>query len=202
MVVTVYRPMEKKYATNGWRVRLMLEEKGIKYETRLVILGQREHLQEEFKKLNFRGELPTFEDFGGTVREETAMLNYIEKEYPEPSFLPSIIQNKNEYARQISLFHEANGIFAQTCKDMINTFIDLDEKGITSHKKLPKETKDVKNLVQMWKAKIEYEIVLWEERMHDEHNFFSGTDRPGIVDISLFPYYYQVVKYVEGKDGR
>jgi len=55
MVVTVFRPMEKKYATNGWRVRLMLEEKGIKYETRLVILGHREHLNEEIRKLSYRG---------------------------------------------------------------------------------------------------------------------------------------------------
>ncbi|KAG2392424.1 hypothetical protein C9374_012676 [Naegleria lovaniensis] len=195
MVVTVFRPMEKKYATNGWRVRLMLEEKAVKYETRLVILEHREHLNEEIRKLSYRGELPLFEDFSGSVREETAMLNYIEKNYPEPPLIPSPEKDRAFYGKILSWFHEANGAFAQTCKDMINTFIELEEKNITSHKKLPKEMKDYKTLVQYWKQKIESEMVIWENRLGNEMTYFNDSDRPSIVDVSLFPYYYQIVRY-------
>jgi len=38
--ITLYRPMEKKYTSIGWRIRLLLEEKKLKYETRLVVLTQ------------------------------------------------------------------------------------------------------------------------------------------------------------------
>lgn len=142
-----------------------------------------------------KGELPLFEDFSASVREETAMLNYIEKNYPEPPLIPSPEKDRAFYGKILSWFHEANGAFAQTCKDMINTFIELEEKSITSHKKLPKEMKDYKTLVQYWKQKIESEMLIWENRLGNDMNYFNDSDRPSIVDVSLFPYYYQIVRY-------
>ena len=122
------------------------------------------------------------------------MLNYIEKNYPEPQLIPPSDDRAN-FGRIISQFHEANGQFAQVCKDMINTFIELEEKNITSHKKLPKDMKDYKTLVSYWKQKLESEMIIWENRLTNDSLFFSGTDRPCIVDVSLFPYYYQIVRY-------
>ncbi len=40
MSIRLYRPLEKKYTSIGWRIRLMLEEKSLKYETRLIVLSQ------------------------------------------------------------------------------------------------------------------------------------------------------------------
>lgn len=54
MTITLYRPKEKKYSSVGWRTRLLLEEKKLKYETRFVILQLKEHLSEEIIKLNPR----------------------------------------------------------------------------------------------------------------------------------------------------
>lgn len=122
------------------------------------------------------------------------MLNFIEKNYPEPSLVPPSDERAN-YGRVLSLFHEANGAFAQTCKDIINTFIELEEKNITSHKKLPKEMKEYKTLVAYWKQKLEAEMLIWEGRLLENMTYFSGNDRPCVVDVSLFPYYYQIVRY-------
>ena len=55
MVITLFRPWEKKYSSIGWRTRLLLEEKKIKYETRLVVLQMQEQQSEEILKLNPRG---------------------------------------------------------------------------------------------------------------------------------------------------
>jgi hypothetical protein len=60
MVITLFRPWEKKYSSIGWRTRLLLEEKKIKYETRLVVLQMQENQSEEILKLNPRGRVILF----------------------------------------------------------------------------------------------------------------------------------------------
>lgn len=60
MVITLYRPWEKKFSAVGWRTRLLLEEKKLKYETRLVVLKMQEQLSEEILRLNPRGRVKTF----------------------------------------------------------------------------------------------------------------------------------------------
>jgi glutathione S-transferase len=62
MVITLYRPNEKKFSQVGWRVRLLLEEKNLKFETRLIVLSQKEHEQEDIMRLNPRGEVRIYKN--------------------------------------------------------------------------------------------------------------------------------------------
>lgn len=80
-------------STCSQKVRLTLAEKGfpergkdwVEHE---VNLGKNEQLDPEYMKLNPNGVIPTLVDDGQAIYESSAIMEYLDDVYPEPSLMP------------------------------------------------------------------------------------------------------------------
>lgn len=72
----------------GRKVLAMLEEKGLDYEIERLSFSTHDHLKPEYLRLNPNGEIPTLVDEDTVVYESTAIMEYLNDEYPEPPLLP------------------------------------------------------------------------------------------------------------------
>src|SRR5215211_817788 len=80
---------------------IALEEIGAPYEKKPTLLAKGEQKTDAYLKLNPRGKVPTLAvDGGKTLVENTAILTYLAREFPEKKLLPS---DPLEEARCISL---------------------------------------------------------------------------------------------------
>jgi len=72
------------------RVRLCLEEKGLRYETREVDMANLEHHSPAYLKINPNGVVPTLvlED-GRALHESGTICEYLDEVHPEPPLRPS-----------------------------------------------------------------------------------------------------------------
>jgi len=75
-------------STCSQKVRLVLAEKGLEYESRDVdLIGGGQH-DAEYVKLNPNHVVPTIVDGGGVFVESTLINEYLEDAYPEPALSP------------------------------------------------------------------------------------------------------------------
>src|SRR5574341_1813767 len=73
---------------NCQRVKVVLAEKKLPFETVPVDLRQGEQKKADFLKLNPYGKVPVIVD-GATVLYESCVINeYLEEKYPEPPLMP------------------------------------------------------------------------------------------------------------------
>jgi glutathione S-transferase len=72
----------------GRKVLAVLEEKGLDYEIKAMSFASGDHSKAEYTKLNPNGEIPTLIDDGMIIYESTAIIEYLNDEYPEPPLLP------------------------------------------------------------------------------------------------------------------
>lgn len=80
------KPMELFWIAGSpfsWRVMLALEAKSIAYLPRLLQTSQGEHKRPDFLALNPRGKAPVLRDGEYVVYESIAIMQYLEKRYPE-----------------------------------------------------------------------------------------------------------------------
>ncbi len=70
------------------KVRIVLAEKELEYETVFVDLRQGEQRTAEFLKLNPYGRVPVLVDEEVVVYDSTMINEYLEDEYPHPSLMP------------------------------------------------------------------------------------------------------------------
>lgn len=70
------------------KVLAVLEEKQLDYEIKKMSFSAKDHLKEEYLKLNPNGEVPTLVDDETVIYESTAIIEYLNDEYPEPPLLP------------------------------------------------------------------------------------------------------------------
>ena len=74
---------------NSYKVRLFLSMLGLNYETIPVSLRKGEHLSEDFKLLNPRGQIPVLVDDGTAIWDSIAILVYLARQYGKGRWLPS-----------------------------------------------------------------------------------------------------------------
>jgi glutathione S-transferase len=68
---------------------ITIEECGAPYEAKLVALAKGEQKTAEYLKINPRGKVPALRlDDGSVITENTAILTYLAKRFPEKSLLP------------------------------------------------------------------------------------------------------------------
>jgi RNA polymerase-associated protein len=82
-VLTLYDAPRCPYCA---RVRIVLAEKAIPYETVLVDLDDRPAW---IYDLNPTGRVPVLDDDGFVLAESRVLMEYVEERYPEPSLLPA-----------------------------------------------------------------------------------------------------------------
>lgn len=66
-----------------------LEETGAPYELKPVLLAKGEQRTEEYKKINPRGKVPALSIDGKVLVENTAILTYLARRFPEKKLLPA-----------------------------------------------------------------------------------------------------------------
>ncbi len=72
----------------GQKVRVVLAEKELEYETVVVDLRQGQQKTAEFLKLNPYGRVPVLIDDEVVIYDSTIINEYLEDEYPHPSLMP------------------------------------------------------------------------------------------------------------------
>jgi glutathione S-transferase len=75
-------------STCSIKVRLLLEEKELKWQDRQLVSSNHDHLSEWYLKLNPNGVVPTLLDNGNPVFESTSILEYLEDSFPDKSYRP------------------------------------------------------------------------------------------------------------------
>lgn len=80
-----YHPM----STYSRRVCMALLEKDIPHELVVVDMAARKHKDPAYLALNPYGRVPTLQDGDFLLYESTAILSYLEGQYPEPPLMPA-----------------------------------------------------------------------------------------------------------------
>ncbi len=95
------------YHTNvsncSMRVRLLLEEKGLKWTSHHLNLVKRENLQEWYFRIHPNGLVPAMVDNGVPITDSIDILYYLEEKYPTPSFLPTNMTEQAEVRHWLDL---------------------------------------------------------------------------------------------------
>ena len=66
-----------------------LEETGAPYELKPILLAKRQQRTEEYLKINPRGKVPSLSVDGKVLLENTAILTYLARRFPEKKLLPA-----------------------------------------------------------------------------------------------------------------
>ena len=74
-----------------WRVRIVLHEKGLDYESVKTNLYTMEPTS-AFLRLNPFAQIPVLDDDGFVIAESIAILEYLEEKYPDPILMPDDLQ--------------------------------------------------------------------------------------------------------------
>lgn len=68
---------------------IALEEAGAPYETKPILLAKRQQRTEAYLKINPRGKVPTLTVDGKNLVENTAILTYLARRFPEKNLMPA-----------------------------------------------------------------------------------------------------------------
>lgn len=90
MLLLYYHP----HSPYSRKVRIVLEEKKLPYEIKIVSLESGENKQPEFLKQNLLGQVPVLVDKELTLAESGAIVEYIEEQYPIMPLLPSNVRER------------------------------------------------------------------------------------------------------------
>ncbi|CAH1796760.1 unnamed protein product [Owenia fusiformis] len=157
-----------------WRPMLVLEEKGVKYDSRLISFGNKEHKGPDVMKYNPRGQVPTFVDGDIVVNESLAICNYLEYKYSDQGnkLLPTDVK---ERALVLQRQYEA---------------LNLNKKGIEDiiykHMRNSPDLQDEEKMKASIQA-LSDELALWEGYLQTSGGYIAGKGFT-MADVMFFPY--------------
>ncbi len=110
-------------STAAQKVRIVLAEKGLEWESRIInpALDAREQHDPEYLRLNPRGVVPTLIHDGQVVRESQVILEYLEDVFPEPSLRPRDLVARAEMRVWTKLIDEHLHVDSRTIGQCIAT---------------------------------------------------------------------------------
>lgn len=91
------------FSTFSRRVRMQLAEKGVAVDESVVRLEAKENKSDAYRALNPYGRVPTLVDGDLVLYESSAIMDYLEAVYPEPSLLPKSAKDRARAAMHVKL---------------------------------------------------------------------------------------------------
>ena len=159
------------------RVRIFIAEKGLDIEVVQVNTAEREHLKEDFLKLNPWATVPVLKlDDGTCISEAIACCRYLEENYPNP---PLMGVNPSEKAI-ISMWEhrmEWDGFLA-VAEFLRNTVERLKNRGLTGTLNFDQ----IPALAERGKKRVALFHNLLDERLAESE--FVATDKYSVADIT------------------
>jgi glutathione S-transferase len=76
------------HSTCSQKVRLVLHEKGLAFESVTLDLGKKDQLKPEYLAINPNGVVPTLVDDGVPIIESSVICEYLDEKYPQASLIP------------------------------------------------------------------------------------------------------------------
>lgn len=134
---------------NCQRVKIVLAEKKLAYETVPIDLRKGEQKKAEYLKLNPYGKVPVIID-GNTVLYESCVINeYLEEQYPEPPLLPKEPAGKAKVRILIDYgLNHFDSPYQKLRQELLKEEKERNSQTIESAKK------DLKNLLQRFEREI------------------------------------------------
>lgn len=134
---------------NCQRVKIVLAEKKLAYETVPIDLRKGEQKKAEYLKLNPYGKVPVIID-GNTVLYESCVINeYLEEKYPEPPLLPKEPAGKAKVRILIDYgLNHFDSPYQKLRQELLKEEKERNSQTIESAKK------DLKNLLQRFEREI------------------------------------------------
>lgn len=157
----------------SWRAMLTLYEKELPFEARRlrVMAHPKETKSDAYLAINPRGKTPTLlEPSSVTVDESLAILHYLEREYPQPSLLPT---SPRALARALSLTQASENLRA-AYRPMEALFLKRSE-----------QTEAMRKAAAAAPAAVFKELEYWE-RYASAHSFIAG-DTFTLADCAFYP---------------
>ena len=162
----------------SYRVRIALNVKGLDYERVEISLIAGEQRSDAYRELNAQGFVPLLIADGETIIQSMAIIDWIDRAYPEPRLIPD-----EAMSRAVALAQ------AQVIASDIHPLNNLRVlKYLTRDLGLNETTKD--RWIATWIAQ-GFDAL---EAMAGEGTFLGG-DRPSIADCCLVPQMYNARRF-------
>jgi len=160
------------------RMLIALEEKGLKYESVQISFSNTDYRTGEYLKMNPRGKVPTLLDGDIAIYESLAIIEYLDRAYPDKPLLP---KNRQESALALTRMHEASYLES--------AIVDLTSRYSTQVKK--EDWK--KEVVEPMKKKVFDELAMWETHLKGKQ--FLAGDNISLADVAVYPWLSYAVRF-------
>ena len=166
----------------AWRVMLVLEVKGLHYESKLLEFSRGDNKSPAYLKLNPRGKVPTLKDGDFAVYESLAIMSYLERKYPDPTLFGKTAEETGMIWRTIS-----------ECESYLVPASDRVVRPMFFAKGLEKVDE-----IQQAAKTIRQELSILDQRLA-QADWLVG-ERVSAADIAVFPL-IQLVQRAASKDA-
>lgn len=119
MSITFYFGSGSPYA---WKVWLALEHKKLSFEARRLNFDNNDTKTPEFLAINPRGKVPAIVDNGFALWESSAIIEYLEEQYPQNPLLPKDIKMRATVRR---IVNEADNYLAAASNELMEQAVYL-----------------------------------------------------------------------------
>lgn len=156
---------------NSWKVRILLEQIGVSYESIRIDTLKREHKSERFiNKFNPRGQVPVLEDEGRRYWDSAACLVYIARKFERDDWLPFDAAGMAEVMQWVSL-----------AASEIQFGLQYARRGVMRGRWIAGNLEELQAI-----GTLALNALDWRLKGHA----WLALDRITIADIACFPYVY------------
>lgn len=190
-------------STCSQKVRFVLEQKELRWESITVDLHNAENYSAEFKKLNPKAVIPILDDDGELIIESNNICLYLDEKYPQTPLMPDTAKGRSDVRTLIQLIDEqvhsdiSACTYAMAFRERIHTTYDTDAKLDAYLSKAPdagrRHTK--RQVIMHGTESTEFKIAIMRTkamlRMLEttlENSAYLVGDQLTIADIAYSPY--------------
>lgn len=189
------------------RVRIVLEEKQLPWESHYVDILNKAHLTPEYFGINPKGLVPTLVHDGVVIVESDDIIDYLDKTFPTPSLRPSsdaglqqmyewmklAVNNHLTAVKPFIYYHKVQKFMRKTEKEQAEYLELQDDKGLQDfHKR--NSTAGGFTLEEVATAeKILTECFIKAERVLSEHDWLV-EDQFSLADVAWLPLHFTLIR--------